>query len=98
MPPSVASVRHTILIALILSVSKVISSYSYYIKKGLVYIIITAPSSRQPSSYAKYTKANIRSSCNVYSISNAKSARLATRLNLLVPYLIYYRVSDLIYC
>ena len=45
-PPSVASARHTILITLILSISKVMPSYSCYIKKGLVYIIIVALSSR----------------------------------------------------
>ena len=45
MPPSVASVRHAVLIALILSISEVMPSCSYYIKKGLVYITITAPSS-----------------------------------------------------
>ena len=45
MPPSVASVYYAILVALILSISEVMPSYSHYIKKGLVYIIIMAPSS-----------------------------------------------------
>ena len=97
MPPFIASIRRIILITLILLVSKVIPSYSYYIKKGLVYITITAPSGRQPSSYTKYIKANIYLSCNVYSISNAKYKRLIILYNLLVLYLIYYRVLDLIY-
>ena len=42
MPPSVASIYYTILITLILSISKIMPSYFYYIKKGLIYIIITA--------------------------------------------------------
>ena len=45
-PPSVASIYYTTLITLILSINKVMPSYSYYIKKGLVYIVIIAPSSR----------------------------------------------------
>ena len=34
------------LVAVIFSLSKIISAYSYYIKKGLVYIIIIALSNR----------------------------------------------------
>ena len=47
MPPirSSTSERYNKLITLIISISKVMLSYSYYIKKGLIYIIITAPSS-----------------------------------------------------
>ncbi len=45
MPPSIASIHYTVLITFILSISKIIPSYSYYIKIGLVYIIITALSS-----------------------------------------------------
>ena len=44
-PPSLASVYYAALIALILSVNNIIPSYFYYIKKGLVCIIIMAPSS-----------------------------------------------------
>ena len=43
MPPSVASAYYTILIAFILSIGEVMPSYSCYIKKGLVYIIIASP-------------------------------------------------------
>ena len=45
MPPirSSASRRYNKLITLIISISKVMPFYSYYIKKGLVYIIIAAP-------------------------------------------------------
>ena len=45
---------------------EIISPYSYYAKKGLVYIIIISPFSRQPFSYSKYIKANTRLLCDVY--------------------------------
>ena len=60
------------LIAVILSLGKIIPTYSYYTEKGLVYIIIIAPLGRQPSSYIEYTKLNIRLSCNICLVSNAK--------------------------
>ena len=74
MPPirSSASNYYTRVVLTILSLGKVISTYSYCAKKKLVYVIIASPSSRQPSSYTKYIKANIRSSYNVCSISNTK--------------------------
>ena len=77
MPPirSFASTRYTRVVLTILSLSKVIPTYSYYAEKKLVYIAIASPSSRQPSSYAKYIKANIYSSYNVRSVSNAKYTR-----------------------
>jgi hypothetical protein len=46
--------------------------YSCYLEKGLVYIIITALSSYQPSFYSKYTKLNINLSYNIYFIFNAE--------------------------
>ena len=51
-------------------------TYSRYAEKGLVYIIIMAPFSRQPSFCAKCTKLNIRSSYNIYLVSNTKYAFL----------------------
>ena len=55
-----------ILLAISISLnSKIISPCSYYTKKKLVYITITALSSHQSSSYFKYTKANIYSSYNM---------------------------------
>ena len=60
------------LVAIILLLGKIITTYSCYIEKGLVYIIIIAPLSRQPSFYTKYTKLNIRSSYNIKLVSNAK--------------------------
>src|SRR6266566_8996788 len=41
------------------TVTEVMPSCSYYIKKGLVYITIVAPFSCQPLSYAEYIKVNI---------------------------------------
>ena len=66
---SLASMRRTLLATSISLDGKIISPYSCYTKKGLIYIIITAPFSRQPSSYFKYTKANTRSLCNVRLVS-----------------------------
>ena len=60
------------LVAVILLLGKVMPAYFYYAKKGLIYIAIIVLSSRQPSSYAECTKSNIRSSCNIYLVFNAK--------------------------
>ena len=53
-------------------------TYSCYVKEGLVYIAILAPSSYQPSSYSKYIKLNVRLSYDVRVISNAECARPIT--------------------
>ena len=98
MPPSIASICYTALIALILSINKIIPSCFYCVKKGLVCIIIVALSSRQPSSYTKCTKVNMYSSYNICSISNTKCIYYLTLYSLLVSYLIYCRVLDLICC
>ena len=63
---------HFKLVAVILSLSKIMPTYSCYVEKGLVYIAIITPLSCQPSFYAKCTKLNIRSSYNVKSLSNVK--------------------------
>ena len=60
------------LVAVILSLGKIMPTYSYYAKKGLIYITIIVLSNRQPFSCVKCTKSNIYSSCNIYSVSNAK--------------------------
>ena len=67
MPPirSLASVRCVLLAASISLDSEIMSPCSHYAKKGLVYITIIAPFSRQPSSYFKCTKANTYSLCDV---------------------------------
>ena len=53
---------------LIISISldgEIMSLYSHYTKKGLVYIAIIKPFSCQPSSYIKYTKLNTYILCNM---------------------------------
>ena len=69
---SLASKRHAYTIAVILLFSEIMPTCSCCMEKKLVYIIITALFSRQPSSYIKYTKSNMRLSCNIKSISNAE--------------------------
>jgi hypothetical protein len=68
------------LVTIILLFSKIMPSYSCYTEKGLVYIIITALFSYQPSSCSKYTKLNIYLSCNVCSISDAKCVYFTVHL------------------
>ena len=83
---------------------EIISPYSCYAKKGLVYIIITALFSRQPSSCFKYIKVNTYLLCDVclvfinkYIFLNCYT-RIYTYYSLLILYLSYYRVLGLIYC
>ena len=64
--------HHSKLVAVILLLSKIMPTCSRYMEKGLVYIAIMAPFSRQPSSYIKCTRLNMRSSCNVRLVFNAK--------------------------
>ena len=83
------------LVAVILLLNKIIPTYSYYIEKGLVYITIIALLGRQPSSYIKYTKLNIRSSYNIKSVSNTKYTFLIHSYilqSLRLPYLICLKV------
>ena len=82
MPPirSLAFKRTTYyfkLVAVILLLSKIIPTYSHYIEKGLVYIIIIALLGRQSSFYIKYTKLNMRSFCDIRLVFNAKCIFLA---------------------
>ena len=60
------------LVAIILLLGKIMPTYSRYTEKELIYIIIIAPFSHQPSSYIKCMKLNMRSSCNIYLVSNTK--------------------------
>ena len=69
---SLAFKRRLRLISLILSLNKIIPTYSCCVLKGLVYIAIIASLGCQPSSYTKYTKSNICLSCDIKSVSNAK--------------------------
>ena len=59
-------------VAVILLLGEIMPSYSYYDEKKLVYIIIIALFSRQPSFYFKCTKSNTCLSCNIKSVSDAK--------------------------
>ena len=67
MPPirSLASVCRVLLAASISLDGEIMSPCSYYAKKGLVCVIITAPFGRQPSSYFKCIKAN---TCSLYDV------------------------------
>ena len=73
---SLASKRRTYIVAVILLFGEIMPTYFCCILKGLVYIIIIAPLSCQPFSYTKYTKSNMRLSCNVKLVSNTKYACL----------------------
>ena len=74
MPPikSLASKCHTYIIAVIFLLGEIMPFYSYCEEKKLVYIIIIALFSRQPSSCIKCTKLNIYLSYNVKSVSNTE--------------------------
>ena len=60
------------LVAIILLLSKIIPTYSYYVGKGLVYIIIIAPLGCQPFFYAKCTKLNMYLFYNIRLVFNAE--------------------------
>src|SRR6266699_2974053 len=89
--PSIASICYTILIALILSINKVMLSCSCCIKKGLVCIAVIAPSGHQPLSYIKCIKVNICLFHNNCSVSAAKCIYYLTFFNYLIPYLSCHR-------
>ena len=76
MPPirSLASKCRSRLVLLILSLGEIMPLYFYYVEKRLSYIAIVASFNCQPFSYTKYTKLNMRLSCNVKSVFNAKYA------------------------
>ena len=65
------------LVAVILLLNKIMPTYSCCIEKGLVCIAIIVLFNFQPFSYIKCTKFNMRSSCNIYLVSNAKCMFLA---------------------
>ena len=69
---SLASICCVLLAASIFLDGKIMSPYSHYTKKGLVYITIIVSFSHQPSSYSKYIKANTRSLCDVRLVSTNK--------------------------
>ena len=67
-----ASKRCAYVVTIILLLSEIIFTYSCYIEKKLVYIIIITLFGCQPSSYIKCTKLNIYLSYNVRSVLDAK--------------------------
>ena len=71
MPPirSFMSKRRALLTASISLDGEIISPYSYYTKKGLVYIAIADLFGRQPFFYTKCTKLNTCILCDVRSVS-----------------------------
>ena len=93
MPPIrfLASKRRALLATSILLDGEITSPYFYYAKKGLVYIIITFPFNRQPSSYFKCIKANTRLLCDMHFVPLNKyifrycCTRYYAYCNLLIP-------------
>ena len=69
---SLVSKYCTRVVAVILLLSKIMPTYFRCVLKGLVYIAIIALLGCQPSSYIKCTKLNMRSSCNIRLVFNAK--------------------------
>ena len=67
-----ASKRCTCTVTVILLLSEIMPIYSYYAEKKLVYIIIIAFSSCQPSFCFKCTKLNMHLSYNIRLVSNTK--------------------------
>ena len=65
----IASKYHTLFISSIAFNGEIISPYSYCVKKGLVYIVITEPFSHQPSFCSECTKLNTRLLYNIHSVS-----------------------------
>ena len=74
MPPVRFSVstHHAKLVAVIFSLSEIMPFYSCCKEKKLVYVVIVALFSHQPSSYIKYTKLNMRLTYNIKLVSKAK--------------------------
>ena len=73
--PFIRSLASVCCVLLAISISldgEIMSLYSYYAKKGLVYITIITSFSRQPFSYFKCTKANTYFLCNVRSVFTNK--------------------------
>ena len=67
---SLALERCVYIVAIIFLFNEIMPTYSYYMLKGLVYIIIIAPLSYQPFFYIKCTKLNIHLSYDVRLVSN----------------------------
>ena len=69
-PIKLSTSERCVFLAISISLNReIMSFYSYYAKKGLIYIIITDSSSRQPFFYAKYTKLNTYMLYNICLVS-----------------------------
>jgi hypothetical protein len=68
MPPiRFTTFKRYMLFTISISLNKeIISPYSYYIKKGLVYIAFISPSRHQPSFYLECTKVNTQLFYNIH--------------------------------
>ena len=89
------SKRRARIVAVILSLSEIMPTYSRYVLKGLVCVAIIAPLGYQPFSYAEYTKLNIYLSYDVRLVSNIKCMCFICSYvlqSLQLFYLIYLRV------
>ena len=98
---SSVSERRARVVAVILSLGEIMPTYSCCVLKGLVCIAIVASLGRQPSSCVKYTKSNMRSSCDIRLVSNAKYTCFIHSYilqSLQLFYLICLRVSCNSYC
>ena len=98
---SSVSKRYAYIVAIILLFGKIMPTYFYCVLKGLICITIIALLGCQPSSYTKYTKLNIRLSCDVRSVFNTKYAcliRSCVLQSLQLLYLICLRVLYNSYC
>ena len=69
---SLASKYRVYTVTVILLLGEIMLFYFYCEEKKLVYIIIIALFSRQPSSYFKCIKLNMCLSCNIRLVSNAE--------------------------
>jgi hypothetical protein len=70
MPPiKFTAFKHCMLLTTLISLNReIMNPYSYYIKKGLVYIALISPFKYQLSFYLKCTKVNIQLFYNIYSV------------------------------
>ena len=64
--------RYAKLVSTIISLSEIMPFYSRYVERKQLYVIITAPLGRQPSSYTECSWVNIQSSYNICLVFNAK--------------------------
>ena len=69
---SLISKRCTKLVSIIISFGEIMPSYLCCVKRKLLYVVIAALFSYQPSFYTKCTWANMRAFYNIYLVFNIK--------------------------